>query len=97
MQVIDVFQSINDKMLLLFESLKEIIESTGKASTEGDNMMAAVQNISDIIDKTAESAEIVYSVAEKLLYHVENMNHTADSLGSNMQALKSEIELFITE
>lgn len=96
-QVIDVFQSINDKMLLLFESLKEIIESTGRANTEGDNMMAAVQNISDIIDKTAGSAEIVYRVAEKLLYHVENMNHTADSLGSNMQALKLEIEMFITE
>ena len=56
--------------------------------------MEAVKNISDIIEETANSAEVVREVLDKLVENVQNLNHTADVLGENMDVLVSEVSVF---
>ena len=68
--------------------------STEKADGERSAAVAAVKNISDIIEETAGSAETVNDVANKLLEHVEKLSNTASVLDENMEGLKNEISVF---
>jgi len=96
-QVVDVFLKMQKQMSMLIEGLKEIVDSTEKADNERLDTVEAVKNISDIIEETANSAEVVRDVANKLMESVQNLNQTADSLGENMEELKSEISVFKIE
>jgi len=93
-QVVNVFLKMQKQMSMLIEGLKEIVNSTEKADHERKYTVDAVKNISDIIEETANSAEVVRDVANKLMESVQNLNQTADSLGGNMQDLKTEISVF---
>lgn len=93
-EVITVFREMNKRMQELVGGLKDIITSIERADVERDYTVAAVKNISDIIEETAVSAETVNEVAGKLLHNVEKLNHTADILGENMEELKAEISVF---
>lgn len=95
--VIGVFEDMNDYMERLFEALKEIVLSTDQADKEREDTLAAVKNISEIIAETAEGTKVVQEVAAKLEQNVANMNQTAESLGDNMNDLKTEISVFKTE
>ena len=88
---------MNQCMQKLFDGLKEIVSSTEQADKEREDTLAAVKNISDIIAETAEGTKLVQSVAAKLQENVDTMNQTAQSLGDNMNDLKSEISVFKTE
>ena len=96
-EVVGVFDDMNQCMQKLFDALKEIVSSTEQADKEREDTLAAVKNISDIIAETAEGTKLVQSVAAKLQENVDTMNQTAQSLGDNMNALKSEISVFKTE
>lgn len=96
-EVVDVFKVMSNRMSALVEGLKEIVASTEKADKERSDTLAAVKNISTIIEETANSAEIVSNNTMKLLANVENLNKTADALGENMEGLKMEIAGFKTE
>ena len=89
-EVIAVFREMQERMGQLIEGLKDIVVSTEKA----DAAVAAVKNISDIIEETAGSAETVNDVANKLLNHVEKLSTTASVLDENMEGLKNEISVF---
>lgn len=93
-QVVEVFQEMQQRMAMLIDGLKDIVDSTEKADYERSSTVDAVKNISDIIEETANSAEVVKDVIEKLLESVQNLNHTADDLGVNMDGLKAEISVF---
>ena len=93
-QAVKVFREMQQQMNLLVEGLKDIVESTEKADQERSSTVDAVQNISEIIEQTAHSAEVVRGVVAKLMENVENLNNTADDLGSNMDSLKNEISVF---
>lgn len=93
-EVVDVFRQMQLGMTQLVEGLKEIVTSMERADHERSDTMAAVRNISDIIEETATSAETVSEVANKLLQNVENLKKTAGALGDNMEGLKSEISVF---
>lgn len=93
-QVIKVFGDMRKQMNTLAEGLKEIVTSMEKADAERNDTVQGVQNISDIIEETADRAEKVKDIAGRLLANVENLNRTADMLGDNMQELKSEISVF---
>lgn len=93
-EVVAVFRDMQLRMSDLVAGLKDIVVSTEKADSERSDAVAAVKNISAIIEETAESAETVNDVAAKLLENVERLNHTADVLGENMDGLKSEISVF---
>ena len=97
MQVINVFDDIRDSMKILLDGLKDVITSTQKADVEKNNTLTAVENISAIIEEAAAGSEVVHGVVEELVHNVEKLNHTSDVLSINMQALKNEIESFITE
>ena len=73
---------------------EDIVVSTEKADGERSAAVAAVKNISDIIEETAGSAETVNDVANKLLNHVEKLSTTASVLDENMEGLKNEISVF---
>lgn len=96
-EVVGVFDDMNQCMQKLFDALKEIVSSTEQADKEREDTLAAVKNISDIIAETAEGTKLVQSVATKLQENVDTMNQTAQSLGDNMNDLKSEISVFKTE
>lgn len=96
-EVTGVFQSMNEAMDKLFSGLKEILTGTERADREREDALSAVRNISSIIDETAECAEVVKRVAQKLQENVENLNGTAENLGDNMSGLKTEIAVFKTE
>ena len=96
-EVVGVFDDMNQCMQKLFDALKEIVSSTEQADKERVDTLAAVKNISDIIAETAEGTKLVLSVAAKLQENVDTMNQTAQSLGDNMNDLKSEISVFKTE
>ena len=93
-QVIKVFGDMREQMSALATGLREIVASMEKADAERSDTVQGVQNISNIIEETANSAEKVRDIAGRLLTHVENLNETADLLGENMQGLKSEISVF---
>ena len=96
-EVVGVFDDMNQCMQKLFDALKEIVSSTEQADKEREDTLAAGKNISDIIAETAEGTKLVQSVAAKLQENVDTMNQTAQSLGDNMNDLKSEISVFKTE
>ena len=73
-EVIAVFREMQERMGQLIEGLKDIVVSTEKADGERSAAVAAVKNISDIIEETAGSAETVNDVANKLLNHVEKIS-----------------------
>ena len=93
-EVIAVFREMQERMGQLIEGLKDIVVSTEKADGERSAAVAAVKNISDIIEETAGSAETVNDVANKLLNHVEKLSTTASVLDENMEGLKTEISVF---
>ena len=93
-EVIAVFREMQARMGQLIEGLKDIVVSTEKADGERSAAVAAVKNISDIIEETAGSAETVNDVANKLLSHVEKLSDTASVLDENMEGLKNEISVF---
>ena len=93
-EVIAVFREMQERMGQLIEGLKDIVVSTEKADGERSAAVAAVKNISDIIEETAGSAETVNDVAYKLLNHVEKLSTTASVLDENMEGLKNEISVF---
>lgn len=93
-EVIGVFREMQERMGQLIEGLKDIVVSTEKADGERSAAVAAVKNISDIIEETAGSAETVNDVANKLLNHVEKLSTTASVLDENMEGLKNEISVF---
>ena len=93
-EVIAVFREMQERMGQLIEGLKDIVVSTEKADGERSAAVAAVKNISDLIEETAGSAENVNDVANKLLNHVEKLSTTASVLDENMEGLKNEISVF---
>ncbi len=93
-QVIEVFREMQQRMRMLIDGLKNIVDSTEKADHERSYTVEAVKNISDIIEETANSAEVVREVLDKLVENVQNLNHTADVLGENMDGLVSEVSVF---
>lgn len=93
-QVIRVFGDMRCQMNELVKGLSEIVVSMERADGERNDTVQAVQNISNIIEETAERAEKVKDIAGKLLSNVENLNSTADALGENMEGLKTEISVF---
>lgn len=93
-EVIAVFREMQERTGQLIEGLKDIVVSTEKADGERSAAVAAVKNISDIIEETAGSAETVNDVANKLLNHVEKLSTTASVLDENMEGLKNEISVF---
>lgn len=95
-EVIQVFADMRDRMQELVGGLQDIVASTEQADKERAETLAAVQNISQIIAETAGNAEIVSQTSEKLMKSVDNLSHTADALGGNMNELKTEIAMFKT-
>lgn len=96
-EVISVFQEMNDSMKSLVDGLREIIISTERADKERGETLSAVKNISEIIEETANSAGVVQQTTIRMQKNVEDLNRTAEALGSNMNDLKTEISVFKTE
>lgn len=93
-KAITVFHDMREQMSELVCGLKEIIVNTEKADSERSDTVQAVKDISCIIEETAEGAEVVKGIADKLLVSVNNLDQTADILGNNMNELKQEIFRF---
>lgn len=93
-QVVNVFREIEERMKKLVGGLEAIINSTEKADAERVDTVTAIRQISGSIEEAANNAMTVRDAVEKLMEKVEGLNQTADSLGENMDGLKSEISVF---
>ena len=93
-EVISVFCEMQLQMNQLVDGLKSIISSIERADRGKSEAVAAVRNISGIIEHTAANTEVVNEVAGKLLQNVENLSHTSNILDENMDGLKKEIAVF---
>lgn len=93
-KAISVFSNMKEQMNELVLGLKDIVMSTEKADSERSDTVQAVKDISCIIEETAQSAEVVRGIADKLLLSVSDLSRTADVLGNNMGDLKQEISAF---
>lgn len=93
-QVVGVFREIKGRMDKLVDGLNAITTSTEKADAERVDTVRAIRQISGSIEETAGSAMTVRDAVEKLMEQVAELNQTADSLGENMDELKSEISVF---
>ena len=93
-QVISVFREIEERMKKLVDGLSAITESTRKADDERGYTVTAIRQISGSIEETANSAMTVRDAVGKLMEKVTGLNHTAESLGENMEGLKTEISVF---
>ncbi len=96
-EVVNVFRNMNESMDTLFAGLKNILVNSEQADNDRKDTIAAVENISRIIEDTAASAEIVARVADDLQSSVESLNGTAQQLDENMTDLVTEISVFKTE
>lgn len=93
-EVIGVFDEMNERMHQLVKGLGEITESISCVDNERSHTVEAVKNISHIIEETAENTKRVSSVVSMLLHNVEKLNNTADTLCDNMEELKAEVSIF---
>lgn len=93
-QVVSVFHDMEERMKKLAQGLEAIVVSTERADEEKSYTVAAIRQISGSIEETTNSAMTVRDAAEKLMENVDGLTQTADSLGENMQELKTEISVF---
>ena len=93
-QVVGVFRNMEERMKMLVDGLDAIIASTEKADEEKTYTVSAIRQISDSIEEATNSAMIVRDSVDNLMENVEGLAQTADSLGKNMQELKTEIAVF---
>lgn len=96
-EVIQVFNSMSDDMKELIAGLREIGVCAQAADLERNATVSAVQNISDIIQNTAEKSSKVHSMANHLLSSVERLGDTAQTLDHNTNGLREEIEAFVID
>ncbi|MBP9996506.1 MAG: methyl-accepting chemotaxis protein [Lachnospiraceae bacterium] len=95
-EVVNVFNLMKESMASLVSGLGEINERTKEADAEKSETIEAVKRISEIIEETANNADVVSDNATKLLNNVSSLNVTANALGDNMNELKSEVAVFKT-
>jgi len=93
-QVVNVFNNMQMRMKQLVEGLNAIVNSTERADQEKSHTVSAISQISTSIEETADSVITVRDSVGKLMENVEVLTETADSLGKNMQELKTEISVF---
>ena len=96
--VIEETVSILDEMKNHLEQLGVELDKINLAMENADKQhhqtVAAVENISAIIDETANNAKLVFSATEKLGDNVKRLNETADILNDNMNELRQDISGF---
>lgn len=96
--VIEETVSILDEMKNHLEQLGVELDKINLAMDNADKQhhqtVAAVENISTIIDETANNAKLVFSATEKLGDNVKRLNETADILNDNMNELRQDISGF---
>ena len=96
-EVVNIFQSMDQSMEILFAGIKKIIVQTEKADTDRKDAIIAVESISKIIEKTVVSTEVVGNIATDLQESVESLHGTARQLDDNVTDLITEISAFKTE
>lgn len=93
-KVSQIFNDMNEQMIILFNNLKHVAESAEATSIDRIATLDAVENISAIIEQTSASSLQVRSMADRLHENVERLSHTASTLDEDMNGLKNEIKAF---
>ncbi|WP_158024904.1 methyl-accepting chemotaxis protein [Roseburia sp. 499] len=96
-EVIEVFEAVGESMHALVDGLMKIIESTERVNREKDGTLVAVNEISKIIEQTAQKTEYVNETMNSMQNRVNNLTNAAENLDQNMEELKSEISVFQIE
>lgn len=96
-EVIGIFRNMDEQIAGLYSNMKEIADSTEIADKERNDTMAAVENISSIIEQSSENSAHVHDMAIRLQDSAQKLDQTAQTLDDNMTGLKTEISAFKLE
>ena len=96
-EVIGIFRNMDEQITGLYSNMKEIADSTEIADKERNDTMAAVENISSIIEQSSENSAHVHDMAIRLQDSAQKLDQTAQTLDDNMTGLKNEISAFKLE
>lgn len=96
-EVIGIFKNMDEQITGLYSNMKEIADSTEIADKERNDTMAAVENISSIIEQSSKNSAHVHDMAIRLQDSVQKLDQTAQTLDDNMIGLKTEISAFKLE
>ncbi|MCQ2527308.1 MAG: methyl-accepting chemotaxis protein, partial [Lachnospiraceae bacterium] len=89
--ILDEMKNHLEQLGVEFDKINLAMDNAGK---QHHQTVAAVENISTIIDETANNAKLVFSATEKLGDNVKRLNETADILNDNMNELRQDISGF---
>lgn len=93
-RVSNVFDSMHEQMVMLFDKLRNVAENAEATSVDREATIEAVENISAIIEETSASSMLVREMADRLHENVERLSETAGTLDADMNNLKEEITVF---
>lgn len=93
-ETVSILDEMKNHLEQLGVELDKINLAMDNAGKQHHQTVAAVENISAIIDETANNAKLVFSATEKLGDNVKRLNETADILNDNMNELRQDISGF---
>lgn len=93
-ETVSILDEMKNHLEQLGVELDKINLAMDNAGKQHHQTVAAVENISTIIDETANNAKLVFSATEKLGDNVKRLNETADVLNDNMNELRQDISGF---
>lgn len=93
-ETVSILDEMKNHLEQLGVELDKINLAMDNAGKQHHQTVAAVENISTIIDETANNAKLVFSATEKLGDNVKRLNETADILNDNMNELRQDISGF---
>ena len=91
----DSYQNINESVEKLVVFLKYISENVGNIEDARVSTLAAIENISAVLEEIAASSNNVNQTATEQVGSVESLNKSAGKLNKNSDILVDEVKKFI--
>ncbi len=88
------YQGINESVDRLMDNLKVIIEDVNNIEGARASTLAAIENISAVLEEIAASTNNVNQISNNQLKSVETLNQSAGNLNSNSDVLVTAIQKF---
>lgn len=96
-EVTKLFMQMNEQMQLLFVDVQEIAKNANDTDEDRSDTLAAVENISAIIEETASNLTMVNDMVTKLQDNANRLTQTSENLDKDMNNLKNEMVAFKVE
>lgn len=93
-QTMDAFWNMNNSVGQLMIAQKQVSDSVENMDKKRIDTLTAVENISSVAEKTAESADVVNQSVKHQLTLVKDLKFASNELSFNMKELDEAVNLF---